>query len=323
MSESRTIDGYLADLNAVLEVGLRSRRRILTEVADHLCQATQEQLRRGTDQREAQRRAIAAFGSPQEVAARFEAGLIGTLDRRLALSVRWTHHWLTQHRAGPPVFTVIVSVLFAAAFAVVGTAFDRDALRAATVSLAAGTVFAALFVSRSHARRLRDITASDTATVLVPLLFLYPAVVSCLVLLDGEHSFTVQWLGSFTLVWALWCVSQPVIERAIRCAARRCTGPTDEDRRRAWSVAHPWWSAVAGVAPLPLGLVVLMAVHPSPVALRVALVALMAAMTALAAVAVRLEAGRRERDAYQRALMSESMSRTGFHGGRVTWLTGR
>jgi len=307
VSEPRTINAYLAALNDALEVGLRSRRRILTEVGDHLWEATQEHLQRGISPRDAQWRAIVAFGSSEQVAARFDAGLVGALDRRLALSVRWVHRWVTQHRLGIPAFIVVVSMLFGGAFAALGAAFGRDALVAAGAFLSGALAALTFFMlSRSFRQTLRDITTNSMVSPLLALLFAYPAISSCLVLLDGD-SLTVWWyFGSFSLAYALLGVSHSLIEGAINRAARRYVAATEHDRRQMWSADHPWLSAVAGVAPLPLALVTLISVHPGPVALRVALVVLVAALTALVVVAVRLEAGRRERDAYQRVLMSEA-----------------
>ena len=74
MSDPQKIREYMFALGASLEIGLRSRRRIMLEVYDHLRHAGDEQLRRGQTEEQAQRRAIAAFDSPQEVAARFDAG---------------------------------------------------------------------------------------------------------------------------------------------------------------------------------------------------------------------------------------------------------
>lgn len=98
-SAATDINLYLAELNAELAVGLRSRSRILQEVGDHLeaaATAESEALVRDEQRRqpapqggealrpEAQRRAIAAFGSPQQIAADFDTGLLGALDRRIA-----------------------------------------------------------------------------------------------------------------------------------------------------------------------------------------------------------------------------------------------
>lgn len=306
MSAPQTINAYLAALNAALEVGLRNRRRILAEVEDHLCQAEDEQLRRGRSSCEAQRRAVVAFGCAEQVAARFDAGPIGALDRRLALSVRWVHRWLTQHWSGIPAFIVVVSLLFAGALAALGAAFGRDPQVAAGVLLSgAAAVLTFFMLSRSYRQSLRDITKNGTTCYCVRWSFVFPTVGGCLALLRDEYSATVQWAVAIPLVWTLAAGSAWLIEGAITRAARRYLAATEQDRREAWSADHPWQSAVAGATPVPLGLVALITVHPGAVTLRVALVALVAAMAALVVAAVRLEAARRERDAYQHMFMSE------------------
>ncbi len=100
MSGPQTIRDYLAAFNAALEVGLRSRRRIHVEVYDHLCRTAEEELRRGLTEEEAQRRAIAAFGSPEQVAAGFESGFLGPLDRRLAVTATRVDVWIARHPWG-------------------------------------------------------------------------------------------------------------------------------------------------------------------------------------------------------------------------------
>ena len=313
MSEPRTIKAYLAALNAALEVGLRSRHRILAEVEDHLLAAADEQLRRGVGSAEAQWRAVIAFGRVEQVAARFDAGLIGTLDRRLALSVRWMHHSMTQRRWGVPALIVGLSILVGGAFAAFAVAFDRDPLLAAGAYVGGGAVALYCVFSSGLRQHLRDMTNNSCAGIVVPSFFAYPAVVSCLVLLSGVYAFDgVAWFGGFTIVDVGWFGSEAVIGRAMSRTARRYSGTSEQDRQRAWSADHPWRWAVARVAPLPLGLITLIAVYPAPAtgALRVGLVAVVGVMTAVAAGAVRLESARRERDAVQRMLMSESNSRT-------------
>ncbi|MBA3749179.1 MAG: hypothetical protein H0W96_17045, partial [Solirubrobacterales bacterium] len=98
---SENVNGYLAALNAALAVGMRSRSRILEEAGEHLYQAASaehERLVAQTGLRElpaqlveevwttAQRRAIASFGTPEEVAAGFGTRPLGSVDRRLALA---------------------------------------------------------------------------------------------------------------------------------------------------------------------------------------------------------------------------------------------
>jgi len=98
---SENVNGYLAALNAALAVGMRSRSRILEEAGEHLYQAASaehERLVAQTGLRElpaqlveevwttAQRRAIASFGTPEEVAAGFGTRPLGSVDKRLGLA---------------------------------------------------------------------------------------------------------------------------------------------------------------------------------------------------------------------------------------------
>lgn len=93
-----------------------------------------------------------------------------------------------------------------------------------------------------------------------------------------------------------------MIKNAVERAGRRSAGSSASDRRQAWCADHPWRAALFAVMPLPLGLAALVAVHPGPAGLRVALVALMGVMTAVAAAALRLDQARREKDDSQHAL---------------------
>ena len=301
MTTPQTIGEYLAALNASLEVGLRSRRRIFLEIVDHLSQATQEQVRGGASRQEAERRAIAAFGSPQEVAARFEAGFVGALDRRLALGARWLHRWMTQRPSRVAVVWLALGTVLAVVVGALGTFFGaRHPLLAATAFLAAGTVWALMQIVLPSGRRrlraaMRDWKLQSTG------FFAYPTGVAYITMVHGAGpSFTWRLIAAITLVYGLWFLAGWAAERAVRCAARRCAGPTEDDRRQAWSADHPWCAAVSDVVPLPLGSVALIAVYPGPVALRVALAVLVAIIAALAIGVVRLEQARREKDAYQR-----------------------
>jgi len=143
VSPPQTIREYLAALNASLEVGLRNRQRILVEVENHLSDAAQEQLRGGASLPEASRRAIAAFGSPVAVAARFDAGVIGALDRRLALGVRRLHRWMALGPRRAAVVWLALGVVCGGAVAVVGTAFGaQQPLWAAAMFVSTGAVWA-------------------------------------------------------------------------------------------------------------------------------------------------------------------------------------
>jgi len=65
------ISSYLGVLQGELRAPSRPRARILHEVADHLVEAAQRERERGADPEEAERRAIARFGAPHEVARQF------------------------------------------------------------------------------------------------------------------------------------------------------------------------------------------------------------------------------------------------------------
>ena len=108
-----------------------------------------------------------------------------------------------------------------------------------------------------------------------------------------------NWLGSFTLVYGSAFFAEAAAEKAVGRAARSYFG-TSGAARRAWSADHPWQSALVGVAPLPLGIELLVLLHPGPGGLRIALSVLVAIIAALAIPVVRLEQARREKDAYQR-----------------------
>jgi uncharacterized membrane protein len=72
------INAYLQALNTRLVlVGARRRHRILSEVEDHLRQATEEAVVAGTDLRSAAVAAITRFGPPGEMAGRIAAKHLG------------------------------------------------------------------------------------------------------------------------------------------------------------------------------------------------------------------------------------------------------
>ena len=65
------VERYLAELRPLL--ARRARGRILAEVHAHLNEAAADRLARGETLEDAQRRAIARFGAPAEVARQFNA----------------------------------------------------------------------------------------------------------------------------------------------------------------------------------------------------------------------------------------------------------
>lgn len=67
----RSVEGYLDDLAWRLRVGIRGRRRIVSEVGAHLADAVAEEEAAGHTPQAAARRATARFGAPEEVAAEF------------------------------------------------------------------------------------------------------------------------------------------------------------------------------------------------------------------------------------------------------------
>lgn len=145
MTEPAPMDNmncYLAALNDALVVGMQSRSRILEEAGEHLNQTAlgeHEKLVAQIERRElpgqpnaalwaeAQRRAIAAFGAPDVVAAGFQHGPLGALDKRLALTDAWFERWLWRRpvMAGTiwAAATSLAWVALGAAISVVGELF--------------------------------------------------------------------------------------------------------------------------------------------------------------------------------------------------------
>jgi hypothetical protein len=71
VSDPDPVERYLDRLLGYLRGETTEVRRILAEVEEHLRDATAAGVAEGLDEREAQRRAVAAFGRPREVAGRF------------------------------------------------------------------------------------------------------------------------------------------------------------------------------------------------------------------------------------------------------------
>ena len=310
MSAPQTINEYLSAFNEALEVGRRSRRRIFWEVTEHLRQAAGEQIRGGADAREAQRRAIALFGSPEEVAARFETGVFGRLDRRLALSVRWLYSFATERSAGA-VFAVMALELFlAAAVAAVVALAGHDPRLASFAFVAQAALLLLIYGWPSRRHRLREMLSRSDAYPLIWFLA-YPAVTGFVLLLNDGDAITIwEWSVGPLLTPLGFLVVWGVIEHVIGRAARRCAGATEAERRLDWGAERPWRAALAAVAPLPLTLLVLFAAYPGPGDLRLALAGLLAALNALAIAVVRLEHSRREKDDYRTFYGTNRMSTT-------------
>jgi hypothetical protein len=76
------IDGYLAAMSNCLHVPRARRRRILDETRDHLADATTNLEARGISVADARRQAIAAFGSPGQLAREFNAQAATATMRR-------------------------------------------------------------------------------------------------------------------------------------------------------------------------------------------------------------------------------------------------
>jgi hypothetical protein len=82
VDEPGLIDQYLDELAEALRVDGRRARRILAETEGHLNDAVQARVESGSSPEAAQRAAIAAFGPPRDIAARFGAAAAGSLPVR-------------------------------------------------------------------------------------------------------------------------------------------------------------------------------------------------------------------------------------------------
>ena len=120
MDQSGLIDQYLDELADALRVGARRARRILAETEDHLNEAVRSRVEAGSTPEEAQRAAIAGFGAPREIAARFGNGITEGLPLRSWLFRMYVYIALL---AG----VVLVSVGVAGEISAgVGLAFGKD-----------------------------------------------------------------------------------------------------------------------------------------------------------------------------------------------------
>ncbi len=192
-----------------------------------------------------------------------------------------------------------LGVFVAAVVAAVGAAFGAShPIAAATAFVAAGAAWALMCTIVPSWRRRIQAGVRDRkieSTFFLP----YPASVAIVTMLGKDVGIS-NLIAAMTLVCVAYFLAERVIKGVVTRAARRYAGPAEDDDRQAWSADHPWRAALACVAPLPIGLLALIVVHPGPGGLRVALAVLVGAMTALAAAAVRLEQSRQEKETYQR-----------------------
>ena len=79
-----TVAGYLADLDATLVGPRRVRRDLVREAGDHLEDATDAYVRAGYGRPDAERRAVADFGTLEEIAPAFQTTLAVAASRRTA-----------------------------------------------------------------------------------------------------------------------------------------------------------------------------------------------------------------------------------------------
>ena len=133
------IASYLVAFEAALRVGLARREQIVAEVDDHLHQAAAEATAKGMKLSEAERQAIARFGSPEEAAARFGRDFLAVLHGRLFTVAACFDRWRPDHPwAGTLVLFSPLLIAYGVVAAVLGSALDllRYSLGLWTVYLA-------------------------------------------------------------------------------------------------------------------------------------------------------------------------------------------
>jgi hypothetical protein len=84
VSGSRSIEDYLGELRRELAGGRRLKRRVLSEVEDHLREGAWHEREGGVPDAEAERRVTEPFGSPRLIASRFAEDLAGGGTRAAA-----------------------------------------------------------------------------------------------------------------------------------------------------------------------------------------------------------------------------------------------
>jgi len=321
VSRPQTLTEYLTSFNACLELGLRSRRRIVLEVCDHLSQLVEIDLRDGVHRAEAERRAIAAFGSPEEVARSFQAGLAGAIDKRLAVSTRRLHGWMASHRWGAAgVKTVALAAIMAmweAGVALVG-AKNFAALGFFTFGLLWVLVLSphAPLRPRSQisfkgwvwkrvkgpvrdgsARDRREHGRLDAQTIVM----FYPyVVVSAWLTMVKENPSLWHALVWVALFFGFQLVAAWGTDYGLDLAARRRDPSTEHASRQSWEAEHPLRAALFDIWSVALASLALVLVYPAPLEVRAAFVAMVATLTGLLALGICLVRRLKEHDYYAR-----------------------
>lgn len=330
---------YLATFNTALQVGLRNRSRILDEVHQHLHEATmaqwtamlEEAERRGGGARssdeelwaEAQRRAVVAFGSPEEVAASFASGLLGAFDRRVAITARRLDLWLAHPLRGAVLRVALVLMAYAVVVALAELFDARRPLAGTAQAVLFGGIVLALargaqayglrgrpepgFRARLRIAKLRPGWPLSTcvrdepftpATIGVFSFFVLSSALSILPeSLYGKTPFlrTILLFGVALLVLAVVLLG----ERVAAQAARDYPGESEADKRRTWRADHPWSAIFLRTLPLPLSGLALLVLSGPWLGPRLALGVLLVGVTALLAVGMRLAQNGDEQDAFK------------------------
>lgn len=323
MSRPLTLTEYLASFNACLELGLRSRRRIFLEVCDHLSELVEIELRDGVPGAEAERRAIAAFGSPEEVARSFQAGLAGAIDKRLAVSTRRLHRWMASHRWGAAgvqtVALAAITGMWVAGVALVGA---KNPLLAALTFFTVGLWLVLVWsphaplpragiwfkgwVSKRVKRPVRDGSARDRrehrrldAETIVMLYCPYSVVLAWLMMVKDDLYHPVwHFMAWFVLFMGFQYAAIWGTDHGLDLAARR-RGPSTEDAdRQSWEAEHPLMAALFDIWSVALASLALVLVYPAPLEVRAAFVAMVAALTGLSALGICLVGRLKEHDDY-------------------------
>ena len=307
MSGPNAIREYLACFNAALEVGVRSRRLIFLEVSDHLRERFERELREGASDTEAARRAITAFGPPEEVARSFQAGLLGALDRQLALRTRRLHGWMGAHRWGAVATKLALVTLIFGAFASVGMlAGARNPLFGPLSFLSYGWMWVLCFSPQAPLRgriRARFRASSPKRREYRVATNCYIAMCAVFMVLTWfsmvTNAYDPSWLPLLVYgfvvfqIGVLW-VTVRVLDLVV------CRGAPTANRA-SWKAEHPWRSAFFEIWSAPLALLALVLAYPAPVALRGAFAVVVTAVTLLVALGLCLVRSQREKISYARS----------------------